>query len=71
MQKSDVSQNPQVLGQLSSDLLTPAPVFDCVGINYMGPILTKLGPICKPSILKLYVAVFVWFATKAMLLEFV
>ena len=70
--KRAISQpKPQILGQLPPDRLNQGPVFDRVGVDYAGPILTKAGPIRKPSTLKSYVAVFVCFTTKAVHLELV
>ena len=60
---------PQIMGQLPSDRLNPGPIFDYVGVDYAGPILTKSGPVRKPTITKSYVAVFVCFSTKAVHLE--
>ena len=63
--------SPQLFGQLPTDRLNPGRAFDCVGIDYAGPLLIKSGPIRKPVLKKAYVAVFVCFATKAAHLELV
>ena len=39
--------NSQVLGQLPADRVKPGLTFNCVGVDYSGPMLTKSGPICK------------------------
>ena len=62
---------PQIFGQLPADRINPGPVFNCVGIDYAGPLLIKSGPVRKPVLKKSYVAVFVCFATKAVHLELV
>ena len=63
--------SPQLFGQLPADRLNPGRAFDCVGVDYAGPLLIKSGPIRKPVLKKAYVAVFVCFATKAAHLELV
>ena len=62
---------PQLQGQLPADRVRGGQVFDCVGVDYAGPILIKYGPIRKPRFTKGYVAVFVCLATKAVHLELV
>ena len=62
---------PQIHGQLPTDRVKPGQVFDCVGVDYPGPILVKYGPIRKPCYTKGYIAVFVCLATKAVHLELV
>ena len=62
---------PQIHGQLPADRVRPGQVFDCVGIDYAGPVLVKYGPVRKPRFTKGYVAVFVCLATKAVHLELV
>ena len=61
----------QSMGQLPAHRATPSPVFSHVGIDFAGPITTKLGRTRKPVRIKSYVAVFVCFATKATHLELV
>ena len=62
---------PQILGQLPADRLHPSPVFDRIGVDYAGPFWVKLGFVHKSVVRKVYVAVFVCFATKAIHLEVV
>ena len=63
--------NSQLLSQLPADRSKPGLTFDCVGVDYAGPMLIKSGPIRKPVLKKAYVAVFVCFVTKAVHLELV
>ena len=62
---------PQLHGQLPTDRVNPRQVFNCVGIDYAGPILVKYGPVRKPRFTKAYIAVFVCLATKAVHIELV
>ena len=55
--------NPQLLGQLPSERITPGPVFDKVGVDY--------GHVRKPVIVKAYICVFISLTVKAVHLEFV
>ena len=52
-----------------SERLTPAPVFNKVGVDYVGPL--KTGPTRKPIIRKVYVCLFVCMAVKAVHLKLV
>lgn len=61
--------HPQLLGQLPRERLDPGLVFDQVGVDYAGPILTKSGSIRKPIISKGYICVFVSFSVKAVHIE--
>ena len=61
----------QMLGQLPSERVSPGSVFQCVGVDYAGPILTKRGATRKPILDKSYVCVFVSLAVKAVHLEVV
>ena len=69
--KYSARPQPQLLGQLPIERVTPGPVFDSVGVDYAGPILTKYGHTRKPTIIKSYVCVFVSFTVKAVHLELV
>ena len=58
-----------MLGQLPTARMSPDNVFDKVGINYAGSISIKYGYVCKPTIVKAYVCVFVSLSVKAVHLE--
>ena len=60
-----------MLGQLPVERLTPGSVFDKVGIDYAGPVFLKYGYICKPTVVKAYICVFVSLLVKAVHLELV
>ena len=57
------------MGQLPESQATPSPPFEKVGIDFTGPLHIKLGRVRKPVIVKMYVAVFVCFSTRAVHLE--
>ena len=61
--------HPQLLGQLPRERLEPGFVFDQVGVDSAGPILTKSGSKRKPIITKGYICVFVSFSVKAVHIE--
>ena len=46
---------PQMLGQLPIQRLTPGLVFDHVGVDYAGPVYIKYGFVRKPTIVKAYI----------------
>ena len=62
---------PQMLGQLPPERITPGSVFNKVGVDYAGPVLIKYGHVRKPTIVKSYVCVFVSLSIKAVHLELV
>lgn len=62
---------PQVLGQLPKERVTPDIVFDKVGIDYAGPVFIKHGYVRKPTVVKAYICVFVSLSVKAVHLELV
>ncbi len=62
---------PQMLGQLPIERITPGPVFNKVGVDYAGPVLIKYGYVRKPTIVKAYVCIFVSLTAKAVHLELV
>ena len=58
-------------GQLPIEQITPDIVFENVGIDYVGPIYIKYGHVCKPTVVKAYICVFVSLSVKAVNLEIV
>ena len=52
--KIDLKPNTQMMGQLPTDRMKIGNIFECVGINYAGPIMVKLGPITRPILTKAY-----------------
>ena len=62
---------PQMLGQLPIERMTPRPVFDETGVDYAGPVYIKYDYVRKPTVIKAYVCVFVSFSVKAVHLELV
>ena len=62
---------PQILGQLPTEQLTPGLVFDYVGVDYAGPVYIKYGFVRKPTVIKAYICVFVSLSVKAVHLELV
>ena len=62
---------PQIMGQLPIERVTPGMIFEKVGIDYAGPIYVKYGYIRKPTIVKAYICVFVSLTVKAVHLELV
>ena len=62
---------PQMMGQLPAERVTPDSVFDKVGVDYAGPVYTKIGAVRKPTVVKSYIAVFVSLSVKAVHLELV
>ena len=63
--------NPQMMGQLPPERLTPGSVFNEVGVDYAGPVYIKYGFVRKPTVVKTYIAVFVCLSVKAVHLELV
>ena len=66
-----VRPQPQMLGQLPIERITPGPVFDKVGVDYAGPVLIKYGHVRKPTTVKSYICVFVSLTVKAVHIELV
>ena len=62
---------PQILGQLPKERVTPDIVFDKVGVDYAGPVYIRQGYVRKPTIVKAYICVFVSLSVKAVHLELV
>ena len=59
----------QSMGQLPSSRVTPGSVFNNVGIEYAGPVITKRGHTQRLILQKTYICVFVCMAVKAVQLE--
>ena len=49
---TSVRPQPQIMGQLPLERITPGIVFENVGIDYAGPVYLKLGQVRKPPIVK-------------------
>ena len=57
--------------QLPHECLQPSAPFSHVGIDYAGPLWIKQGNSRKPTLVKLYVCIFICFSTKAIHIELV
>ena len=66
-----VKPQPQLMGQLPIERVTPGVIFEQVGVDYAGPVYLKLGYTRKPTIVKSYICVFVALSVKAVHLELV
>ena len=60
-----------MMGQLPIERVTPDSVFNRVEVDYAGPVYIKYGFVCKPTIIKAYVCMFVSLSVKAVDLELV
>ena len=69
--KNSIKPQPQKLGQLPMERITPDSIFKNVGVDYAGPLYVKYGSVRKPTVLKAYVCVFVSLSVKAVHLELV
>ena len=67
--RTSTRPQPQLMGQLPLERITPGIVFENVGIDYAGPIYLKLGRVRKPTIVKAYICLFVAMSVKAVHLE--
>ena len=47
-----VKPQPQLLGQLPIERVTPGPVFDKVGVDYADPVLIKYGHVRKATVVR-------------------
>ena len=47
--RASAKPQPQLLGQLPLERITPGIVFENVGIDYAGPVYLKLGRVRKPT----------------------
>ena len=59
----------QMMGQLPSQRVTQHHPFEIIGVDYTRPLTIKKGHTRKPMLIKAYLAIFVYFATKAVHLE--
>ena len=69
--RTSAKPQPQMLGQLPVERITPGSVFDQVGVDYAGPVYVKYGHVRKPTVVKAYICVFVSLSVKAVHLELV
>ena len=59
------------MGQLPVERVTPDRIFDRVGLDYAGLMLVKYSYVCKPTVTKSYICVFIYLPVKAVNLELV
>ena len=69
--RHSVRPENQLLGQLPLERVTPASVFERVGVDYAGPFEIKYGYVRRPTVVKAYICLFVCLSVKAVHLEFV
>ena len=69
--RRSVKPHNQLLGQLPLERVTPASVFEKVGVDYAGPFQIKYGHVRKPTVVKAYICLFVCLSVKAVHLELV
>ncbi len=69
--KKSARPRPPLMGQLLMERVTPDLTFSKVGVDYAGPLLIKRGHTRKPTVVMVYVAVFVSLLIKAIHLELV
>ena len=69
--KDSIKPQPQKMGQLPMERVTPDSIFENVGVDYAGPLYVKYGSVHKPTVLKSYVCVIVSLSVKAVHLELV
>ena len=69
--RTSARPQPQMLGQLPIERINPGPVFNQTGVDYAGPVYIKYGYVCKPTVIKAYVCVFVLLSVKAVHLKLV
>ena len=62
--KNTAKPQPQILGHLPIEHITPGSVFDKVGVDYAGPVFIKYGYGQKPTLVKTHICVFVSLAVK-------
>ncbi|XP_050076085.1 uncharacterized protein LOC126563480 [Anopheles maculipalpis] len=69
--KANPFKTTQMMGDLPSYRVQPAPVFSDTGVDYAGPFSIKSSTSRKPQITKAYVCLFVCLQTRAIHLELV
>ena len=69
--QTSIKPQDQLLGQLPTERVSPAPPFDRTGVDYAGPFLIKYGYVRKPTVVKAYSCLFVCLTVKAVHLELV
>ena len=60
---------PQLMGQIPEQRITPSPAFQTTGLDFAGPFTLKKGHTRKPVYITAYVCVFICFSTRAVHLE--
>lgn len=65
------TNQPPLMGELPAERVTPAGVFQRAGVDYAGPISTRLNKLRRCTTQKAYLSIFVCFATKAVHIEVV
>lgn len=63
--------HPPLMGNLPPARTTPSPCFDKTGVDFAGPLSTKIHLLRSARIVKVYLCIFVCFATKAVHVELV
>ena len=66
--RNAAKSQPQILGQLPKERVTPDIVFHKVGLDYASPVYIGQGYVRKPTIVKAYICVFVSLSVKAVYL---
>ena len=72
VRRNSEKPQPQLMGQLPMERVTPDLVFENVGVDYAGPVYVKYGHVRKLTVVKAYIlCVFVSLSVKAVHLELV